>query len=105
MTFFDGGGDRPVSFSRSLLWTMATGIIAAAIYIGVRLQQLEQVVQDGQRREARIAAIEARVQAGELDRAVTAAQVSETLRLVERIDRRLERIEAGGSASAITEPN
>lgn len=89
--------DAGLVISRSLAWTILTALIAAGVWIGFQVQHLSGVAHEVRRQDGRIAALEMRVTTSERELAVTAARLGEMLRILERVDDRVARMEQRSS--------
>ncbi|MBI6628313.1 hypothetical protein JAO82_00325 [Pontibaca sp. S1109L] len=91
--------DRGITLNKALAWTMASGLIAAGLYVGLQVATLSTRIDEASR--ASLAAtgerqqIEVRVRSLEQSKARDDERFAHILAMLSRIDSRLERIERG----------
>lgn len=89
---------RGVLIARPLIWTILVTLLGAALWVGAQANRVDEMAGRALRLEARVAALESRAGIAERENAVAAARWDEVLRLLERLDGRVARIEASRAA-------
>lgn len=85
--------ERGITLAKPLAWTILTALIVGGFWIGLQVQSLEEVAVRQGRAEARLTALELRQSASERDTAVVSTRIDAILRVVERTDARVARME------------
>jgi DNA integrity scanning protein DisA with diadenylate cyclase activity len=96
--------ERGITISKALAWTILSALLVAGIYAGVRVGALDELIRRQDRDSARLGVLEARQTAAERDVAVIATRLELILRVTERTDARVARMEIDQATARRKEP-